>query len=95
MPPVEFCRGTRPRNAAKWRPDRKTEASGSPVDRRDPQHRILGIALQLAAYPPLRKHEHAYEARVPWRLITELREALGDAGVDWRAVHATLRQGDA
>lgn len=67
----------------------------SPADRPDPQHRILGIALQLAAYPPLRKHEHAYEARVPWRLITELREALGDAGVDWRAVHATLRQGDA
>ena len=64
----------------------------SPADRPDPQHRILGIALQLAAYPPVRKHEHANEARVPWRLITELREALGDAGVDWRDVRAALRE---
>jgi hypothetical protein len=67
----------------------------SPADRPDPRHRILGIALQLAAYPPARKHEHAYEARVPWRLITELREALGDAGVDWREARATLRSPDA
>jgi hypothetical protein len=67
----------------------------SPADRPDPRHRILGIALQLAAYPPARKHEHAYEARVPWRLITELREALGEAGVDWREVGATLRKPDA
>jgi hypothetical protein len=64
----------------------------SPADRPDPRHRILGIALQLAAYPPVRKHEHAYQARVPWRLITELREALSDAGVDWRDVHAALRE---
>lgn len=54
----------------------------SPADRPDPRHRILGIALQLAAHPPARKHEHAFEARVPWRLIIELREALADAGVD-------------
>ena len=64
----------------------------SPNDRPDPRHRILGIALQLAAHPPVRKHEHAYEARVPWRLITELREALADADVDWRAAHAALRK---
>jgi hypothetical protein len=63
----------------------------SATDRPDPRHRVLGIALQLAAYPPARKHEHAFEARVPWRLIVELREALSDAGVDWREVHATLR----
>jgi hypothetical protein len=67
----------------------------SPADRPDPRHRILGIALQLAAYPPARKHEHAYEARLPWRLITELREALSEAGVDWREVRATLRTPDA
>ena len=64
----------------------------SPTDRPDPRHRVLGLALQLAAYPPARKHEHAYEARVPWRLITELREALTDAGVDWRDVYAALRE---
>ena len=64
----------------------------SPADRPDPRHRIPGIALQLAAYPPVRKHEHAYEARVPWRLITELREALADASVDWKAAHAALRR---
>ena len=64
----------------------------SPADRPDPRHRVLGIALQLAAYPPTRKHEHAYEARVPCRLIAELRAALDDAGVDWRAVHASLRE---
>ena len=67
----------------------------SPADRPDPRHRILGIALRLAAYPPVRKHEHAYEARVPWRLIHELREALSDAGVDWKATHAALRNPDA
>ncbi len=67
----------------------------SPADRRDPRHRILGIALQLATYPPARKHEHAYEARVPWRLITELRQALDDAGVDWREARATLGKTDA
>jgi hypothetical protein len=67
----------------------------SPAHRPDPRHRILGIALQLAAYPPARKHEHVYEARVPWRLITELREALSEAGVDWREVRATLRKPDA
>ena len=64
----------------------------SPADRPDPRHRILGLALQIAAYPPVRKHEHAYEVRVPWRLITELREALGDAGVDWHEMHAALRK---
>jgi hypothetical protein len=64
----------------------------SPADRPDPRHRIIGLALQLAAHPPARKHEHAFEARVPWRLIVELREALTEAGVDWRAVHAGLRQ---
>lgn len=64
----------------------------SPADRPDPRHRVLGLARQLAAYPPARKHEHAYEARVPWRLITELREALSDAGVDWRDVQAALRK---
>lgn len=67
----------------------------SPADRPDPRHRILGLALQLAAYPPARKHEHAYEARVPWRLIIELRAALDDAGADWREVHAMLRKPDA
>ncbi|MBP7242410.1 hypothetical protein [Amaricoccus sp.] len=66
----------------------------SPADRPDPRHRILGIALQLAAYPPARKHEHVYEARVPWRLITELRTALDVAGVDWRAARAALRAPD-
>ena len=66
----------------------------SPADRPDPRHRILGIALQLAAYPPARKHEHAYEARVPRRLITELRDALSEAGLDWRDVHAALREPD-
>lgn len=64
----------------------------SPADRPDPRHRVLGLALQLAAYPPVRKHEHAFEARVPWRLIMELRTALSDAGVDWREVHAALRE---
>jgi hypothetical protein len=64
----------------------------SPADRPNPGHRILGIAVQLAAHPPARKHEHAFEARVPWRLITELREALSDAGVDWREVRAELRK---
>ena len=39
--------------------------------------------------------KRAYEARVPWRLITELREALADAGVDWKAAHAALRKPDA
>jgi hypothetical protein len=67
----------------------------SPAGQPDPRHRILGLALQLATYPPVRKHEHVYEARVPWRLITELREALSDAGVDWREAHATLRKPDA
>lgn len=64
----------------------------SPVDHPDPQHRTLGLAVQIAAYPPLRKHRHAFEARVSWRLIAELREALGDAGVDWCEVQAALRQ---
>jgi hypothetical protein len=66
----------------------------SPPDRPDPRHRILGIALQLAAYAPVRKNKYAYEVRVPWRLIIELREALGDAGVDWHAVHVALRKTD-
>ncbi|MBP7003537.1 hypothetical protein [Amaricoccus sp.] len=64
----------------------------SPADRTDPRHRILAIALQLAAYPPARKHEQVYEARVPWRLITELRAALDDGGVDWRAACLALRE---
>jgi hypothetical protein len=66
----------------------------SPVDRPDPRHRILGIALQLAAYAPVRKNKYAYEVRLPWRLIIELREALGDAGVDWLAAHVALRKTD-
>lgn len=64
----------------------------SPADRPDPRHRILGLAVQIAAYAPARRNKYAYEARVPWRLITELREALSDAGVDWREVHAALRE---
>jgi hypothetical protein len=66
----------------------------SPADRPDPRHRILGIALQLAAYAPVRKNKYAYEVRVPWRLITELRVALADAGVDWHAAHIALRKTD-
>jgi len=62
----------------------------STSDRPDPRHRILGIALQLAAYAPVRKNKYAYEVRVPWRLIIELRQALGDAGVDWHAAHVAL-----
>jgi hypothetical protein len=62
--------------------------------RADPRHHILGLALQLAAYAPVRKNKYAYEVRVPWRLIIELREALSDAGVDWHAAHAALRETD-
>ena len=51
----------------------------STSDRPDPRHRILGLALQLAAYAPVRKNKYAYEVRVPWRLIIELRQALGIA----------------
>jgi hypothetical protein len=64
----------------------------SAADRLDPRHRILGLALQLAAYAPVRKNKYAYEVRVPWRLIIELREALSDAGVDWQAAHAAFRK---
>jgi len=64
----------------------------SPAAKPDPRHRILGLALQLAAYAPVRKNKHAYEVRVPWRLIIELRVALADAGIDW---HAALRKTDA
>lgn len=67
----------------------------SPADRPDPRHRVLGIAMQLAAHPPVRKHEHVFEARLPWRLITELREALDEAGADWKAIRAALREPDA
>lgn len=63
-------------------------------DRPDPRHRILGLALQLAAYAPVRKNKYAYEVRVPWRLIVELRQALADAGVDWHAAHLALRKTD-
>jgi hypothetical protein len=64
----------------------------SAADRPDPRHRILGLALQLAAYAPVRKNQHAYEVRVPWRLIIELRQALTEVGVDWRAAHVALRK---
>ena len=64
----------------------------SPVDRPDPRHRILGLALQLAAYPRQRKHEHAYEARVPWRLITELRAASAMPASTGTSMHVTLRK---
>lgn len=60
--------------------------------RPDPRHRILGIALQLAAYAPVRKNKYAYEVRLPWRLIIELRSALDDAGVDWHTAHRALRR---
>jgi hypothetical protein len=66
----------------------------STPDRPDPRHRILGLALQLAAYAPVRKNKYAYEVRLPWRLIIELRAALDDAGVDWRAAHLALRKSD-
>jgi hypothetical protein len=66
----------------------------SSADRPDARHRILGLALQLAAYAPVRKNRYAYEVRVPWRLIIELRQALSDAGVDWRAARVVLRKTD-
>jgi hypothetical protein len=68
----------------------------SPTDRPDRRHRILGLALQIAAYPPAprNKYTYEYEARVPRRLITELRAALADAGVDWHAAHVSLRETD-
>jgi hypothetical protein len=31
----------------------------SAADRPDPRHRILGLALQLAAYAPVRKNKYA------------------------------------
>jgi hypothetical protein len=48
--------------------------------------------VQVAAYAPARRNKYAYEARVPWRLITELRAALGDAGIDWHEMHVALRK---
>ena len=64
----------------------------SPADRPDPRHRILGLAVQIAAYAPARRNKYAHEARVKWRLITELRAALADAGIDWHEMHLALRK---
>jgi hypothetical protein len=54
-------------------------------------HRIVALALELAAHPPLRRAGRSYEARVPWRLIEELRDALDDAEIEWRDIHETIR----
>jgi hypothetical protein len=67
----------------------------SPADVPDPRYRILGLAVQIAAYAPARRNKYAYEARVPWRLIIELRAALGDAGIDWREMHVARGAQDA
>jgi hypothetical protein len=56
----------------------------SAADRPDPRHRILGLALQLAAYAPVRKNKYACEVRVPWRPA-----AGGRAGQPGRVGHAS------
>ena len=48
--------------------------------------------MQIAAYAPARRNRYAYEARIPWRLTTELRAALGDAGIGWREMQVALRK---
>jgi hypothetical protein len=57
----------------------------SPADVPDPRYRILGLAVQIAAYAPARRNKYAYEVRA----------ALGDAGIDWREMHVARGAQDA
>jgi hypothetical protein len=53
---------------------------------REQLKKIAAIALQIAAFPS-KSADAGVSARrgIPAFLIEELREALDDAGVDWRA----------
>lgn len=49
-----------------------------------PEYDLVITACEVAIRPPLERHPHTFAARVPWSLITELRERLDALGVDWR-----------
>ncbi len=50
-----------------------------------PEYKLRVAAIEIAAYPPV-SHDSSttFAAKVPWRMIEELRDALDAVGVEWR-----------
>lgn len=53
---------------------------------------IERLALEIAIVTKVKRSKYANHAIVPWRLIEELRTAIGAAGVDWLELHKRARQ---
>ena len=53
---------------------------------------IIAWAIEAAHDAPLAPQSHAHTAKVDWRIITGLRDALAAAGIDWQAGHADHQQ---
>ncbi len=49
-----------------------------------PEYDLVIAAIEVAMRPPLQPHPHVVDAKVPWKLITDLRERLDALGIDWR-----------
>jgi hypothetical protein len=58
------------------------------------QRRVFVAAIEVAIAPHA-KNRHTFAAKVPWKRVEELRDALEAAGIDWQKVQRTQDERDA
>lgn len=72
-----FCSGNREERMMSDEPE--TEAEGSSV-----YARVLDATIAVARSAPATPSHNAFAARISWSKVTELRDALDAAGLEWR-----------
>ena len=50
-----------------------------------PEQDLLSIAEKIARRAPVRQGQYVSFAKIPWYLITDLRDTLDRLGIDWQA----------
>lgn len=53
--------------------------------------RTLDAAIAVAAYAPMKRGQYVTSAQIYWPLITELRDALDEMGIEWRPTGTRIR----
>lgn len=81
--PTYVCAGHR--IGTGWYIDRYHEpAEEEPEEERTPAARLMDAVIAVAAAAPARPGTNVFAAKISWRKITELRDALDAMGVEWR-----------
>jgi len=67
------------------RKDDMTDTRETPAELRP----VIVAALEIAAAAPMRRGENVTHALIPWHMVTDLRAALDEVGMDWESLRAT------